>query len=73
MNTAAQPEHGRLLLETQPSVIENEAQNEPYLEQVTDLLHREDSLSPEESRHLKRLTLLIEDFEERHYCVPNSQ
>jgi HTH-type transcriptional regulator/antitoxin HigA len=43
--------------------------NELYLEQVADLLRREDTLSPAE-RQL--LTLLIEDYEEKHYNLPRS-
>ena len=69
---AAQPEYARLLAESLPTVIDSEGLNELYLEQVSELLRREDSLSPAETQLLKLLTLLIEDFEEKHYAVPRS-
>jgi HTH-type transcriptional regulator / antitoxin HigA len=64
-----QPEYARLLSEALPSVIDSEEQNELYLEQVSHLLRREDFLSAAEAQLLKLLTLLIEDFEDRHYTV----
>ncbi len=67
---AAQPEYGRLLAESLPTVIDSEGLNELYLEQVSDLLRRESSLSAAERQLLKLLTLLIEDFEEKHYELP---
>lgn len=69
---AAQPEYARLLSESLPTVIDSEGLNELYLEQVSDLLRREGSLSAAETQLLKLLTLLIEDFEEKHYAVPPS-
>ncbi len=53
-------------------VIDSEGLNELYLEQVSGLLRRESSLSAAERQLLKLLTLLIEDFEEKHYAVPPS-
>jgi len=70
--TAAQPEYARLLAESLPTVVDSEGLNELYLEQVSELLRREDSLSLAETQLLKLLTLLIEDFEEKHYAVPSS-
>jgi HTH-type transcriptional regulator/antitoxin HigA len=69
---AAQPEYARLLAESLPTVVDSEGLNELYLEQVSELLRREDSLSPAETQLMKLLTLLIEDFEEKHYAVPRS-
>jgi HTH-type transcriptional regulator/antitoxin HigA len=69
---AAQPEYARLLAESLPTVVDSEGLNELYLEQVSELLRREDSLSPAERQLLKLLTLLVEDFEEKHYAVPSS-
>jgi HTH-type transcriptional regulator/antitoxin HigA len=70
--TAAQPEYARLLAESLPTVVDSEGLNELYLEQVSELLRREDSLSLAETQLLKLLTLLVEDFEEKHYAVPSS-
>jgi HTH-type transcriptional regulator/antitoxin HigA len=72
ITAAAQPEYARLLAQSLPTVIDSEGLNELYLEQVSELLRREDSLSPAERQLLKLLTLLIEDFEEKHYSVPRS-
>jgi len=69
---AAQPEYARLLSQSLPTVIDSEGLNELYLEQVSELLRREGSLSAAETQLLKLLTLLIEDFEEKHYAVPHS-
>jgi len=68
----AQPEYARLLFETQPSIIQNEEQNEAYIEQVAELLHREQSLTPAETKLVKLLTLIIEDFEEKNYALPKA-
>lgn len=69
---AEQPEYARLLSESLPMVIDSEGLNELYLEQVSELLRREGQLSAAETQLLKLLTLLIEDFEEKHYAVPPS-
>jgi HTH-type transcriptional regulator/antitoxin HigA len=62
-----QPEYARLLSQVLPSVVVSEEQNERYLQQVTELLRRDDSLSSAEAELLKLLILLIEDYEEKHY------
>lgn len=67
-----QSEYAHLLAECLPTVIDSEALNELYLEQVADLLHREETLSPAERELLKLLTLLIEDYEEKHYALPST-
>ena len=72
ITAADQTECARLLAASLPTVVDSEGLNELYLEQVTELLRREDSLSATETQLLKLLTLLIEDFEERHYAVPRS-
>jgi len=66
---AAQPEYAHLLAESLPMVIDSEGLNELYLEQVSGLLRREPSLSAAERQLLKLLTLLIEEYEERHYAL----
>jgi HTH-type transcriptional regulator/antitoxin HigA len=67
-----QPEYARLLAQTLPSVIDSEEQNELYLQQVSELLRHEDSLTPAEAEFVKLLTLLIEDFEEKNYALPKA-
>jgi len=68
----AQPEYARLLCESLPTVIDSEGLNELYLEQVSELLRREGSLSAAERQFVKLLTLLIEDYEEKHYDLPKA-
>jgi HTH-type transcriptional regulator/antitoxin HigA len=72
MPVKIQPEYAQLLAKTLPSIIRTEEQNEMYLQQVTDLLRRENTLSQAESELLRLLTLLIEDFENRHYATPKA-
>jgi HTH-type transcriptional regulator/antitoxin HigA len=71
-STEFQPEYARLLTQSLPSVVESEEQNELYLERVADFLQREDSLTPAEAQLVRLLTLLIEDFEEKHYALPKA-
>ena len=61
-------EYRRLLGKSLPRVIRTEAENEHYLELLRRLDARGDSLTPAESELAELLTLLIEDFEERHYA-----
>ncbi len=72
ITAAAQPEYARLLTESLPTVIDSEGLNELYLEQVSELLRRESSLSAAERQLMKLLTLLIEDYEEKHYDLPET-
>ncbi len=77
MSTAVVPaqyqaEYQRLLSGTLPSVVQTEAQNEAYLQQVTELLERGESLNDAEREFLRLLTLLIEDFEEKNYILPKA-
>ena len=72
MPAKVRPEYAQLLAKTLPSVIRTEEQNEAYLQQAADLLRREDALSPAEAELLRLLTLLIEDFEGRHYATPKA-
>ena len=58
--------YGELLTKTLPHVIETEKENEEYLT-VLEQLEERTSLTPEESQLAKLLTLLVQDFEDRHY------
>jgi HTH-type transcriptional regulator/antitoxin HigA len=60
--------YGCLLHEAVPAVIETEEQNDRTLADIRELLEKEER-SPEEEQLLKLLTLLVEDFEERHYSL----
>jgi HTH-type transcriptional regulator/antitoxin HigA len=51
-----------------PSVVRSEAQNEHYIS-VLEQLERKKRLTKEEARLAELLTVLISDYEEKHYCL----
>lgn len=65
-------EYARLLAQILPSVIHTEKQHAASLKTLETLLERERSLSPAERELTSLLTLLIEDFEEKHYSIPRA-
>jgi len=68
MSTAtSRPEYATLLAKTLPAVIHSEKENEHCTALLEELDHRQEKLTPAERRLAELLTLLIEDFEERHY------
>lgn len=64
--------YGKLLARTLPSVIETEAENERLLAEIERLLDKGEGRSPEEDKLLELMTTLVEDFEERHYSIPDA-
>lgn len=60
-------EYAELLARVQPKAIETEAENEYYLAEAEKLMKVGEELSPAQTRLLKLLATLIEDFEQRHY------
>jgi HTH-type transcriptional regulator/antitoxin HigA len=63
------PEYATLLAKTLPAVIHSEKENEHYSALLEELDHRPGKLTPAEQRLAELLTLLIEDFEEKHYSL----
>lgn len=61
------PEYAALLNRTPPKVIKSDEENEQYLRILEEMERRSDRLSNDESEFAELLTLLVEDFEERHY------
>lgn len=61
------PGYAELLARTLPGVIHSEEENERCIAILEDLDHRGKKLSAAEAKLAELLTLLIEDFEERHY------
>lgn len=66
------PAYSKLLARVGPKVIRTEQENEHFLEMLSQLDTRGTRLSKEEKELVELLTLLIEDFEERHYALPKA-
>ena len=58
----------QLVAEALPRVIHTEEENEHYIADL-ETLHSRERLTPEEEQLAELLTLLIEDFEDRHYQI----
>jgi HTH-type transcriptional regulator / antitoxin HigA len=65
----SRPEYATLLAQTLPAVIHSEKENEHYTALLEELDHKPEKLTPAEQRLAELLTLLIEDFEEKHYSL----
>jgi len=64
-------QYAKLLASTLPRVIHTEEENERCTAKLVALLRNHDR-TPEESRLAELLTLLIEDFEQKHYSLPSA-
>ena len=67
--TAVRSEYASLLSSTLTAVIRSEAENERYIELLEELDRKGGRMSAAERRMAELLTLLIEDFEEKHYAL----
>jgi HTH-type transcriptional regulator/antitoxin HigA len=67
------PEYGALLKKVPPKVIRTEKENQVYTGILNDLDRRSKTLTPAEKELAELLTLLIEDFEEKHYQLPRTK
>ena len=73
MNAVAQiPDYAAVLAKYPPRVIRTEAENEHFTAILEELDARSDELSPSENDLADLLTLLIEDFESKHYELPKA-
>jgi len=70
--TAARSEYAALLATTLPAVIRSEAENERYIALLEELDRKGSRMTAAERRMAELLTLLIEDFEEKHYSLKAS-
>jgi len=61
----------QLVAKSLPRVIHSEEENERYIAQL-EALHDRGHLRPEEEQLAELLTLLIEDFENRHYQLKSA-
>ena len=71
MTTTANPIYGKLLAKALPKVIQSEKENGRYMKTLL-ALEQKDTLTPEEKDLADLLTLLIEDFEEKQYQLPQA-
>jgi hypothetical protein len=69
MTAIVNPEYATLLAKTLPAVIHSEKENDHHTAVLDQLDHKSGKLTPAEQRLAELLTLLIEDFEERHYSL----
>jgi HTH-type transcriptional regulator/antitoxin HigA len=65
-------QYATLLAKTLPAVIHSEKENEHYTALLEELDRRPGKLTTAELRLAELLTLLIEDFEEKHYSLKAS-
>lgn len=65
----SRPEYATLLAKTLPAVIHSEKENEHYTELLEELDQKAGKLTSAEQRLAELLSLLIEDFEEKHYSL----
>jgi HTH-type transcriptional regulator / antitoxin HigA len=61
--------YAELLSSTAPSVVQNDAENERYIRLLEEIDGKGNRATAAERRMAELLTLLIEDFEERHYAL----
>jgi HTH-type transcriptional regulator/antitoxin HigA len=67
--SAARSEYASLLTSALPAVIRSKTENERYIAMLEKLDRRGSRMSAAERRMAELLTLLIEDFEEKHYAL----
>jgi HTH-type transcriptional regulator / antitoxin HigA len=67
--SAVRSQYASLLTSSLPGVIRNEAENERYIARLEELDRKGSRMSAAEQRLAELLTLLIEDFEEKHYAL----
>ena len=71
--TAVRSEYAALLSSTLPAVIRSEAENERYIAALEELDGKGNQMTAAERRMAELLTLLIEDFEDKHYALKASK
>src|SRR5271156_6402215 len=69
--STANPIYAKLLAKALPKVIQSEKENDHYTKMLL-ALEQKTTLTPEEKDLADLLTLLIEDFEDKHYQLPKA-
>jgi HTH-type transcriptional regulator/antitoxin HigA len=67
------PAYGQLLQKTAPRIIRTEGENEHFTKLLEEITRKGDSATPAEEQLAELLTLLIEEFEEKHYALPKAK
>jgi HTH-type transcriptional regulator / antitoxin HigA len=67
--TAIRSEYASPLTSTLPAVMRSEAENERHIALLEQLDRKGNRMSAVERRVAEQLTLLMEDFEEKHYAL----
>ena len=67
---AAAPDYKKLIAETPPKVIRSREEARVYLDKLTEMTLRWDSLSSAEHDLYETLKLLLDEFEKRTYIIP---
>jgi antitoxin component HigA of HigAB toxin-antitoxin module len=70
--TAVRSEYAALLSSALPAVIRSGAENERYIALLEELARKGNRMTAAERRMAELLTLLIEDFEDKHYALKAS-
>lgn len=70
MNAVARA-YGELLSKTRPEVVSGEEQNQAYIQKLEELTSKK-TVSLAEEKLIALLTLLVEEYESRHYPVPKA-
>jgi antitoxin component HigA of HigAB toxin-antitoxin module len=63
--------YAELLLEAEPQVLENREQYDVILARVDTLIRRGRSRTPDETKLMRLLSLLIQDYDQRHALAPD--
>lgn len=72
MNAVLNIDYTAVLTKHPPKVIRAETENEHFTSILCELDQRFDELTAAEKEFADLLTLLIEDFEEKHYKLPKA-
>jgi HTH-type transcriptional regulator/antitoxin HigA len=65
--------YGRLLTKALPKILRSEDEYERMLAEVEALMEKGDSRSPEQDALLDLMALLVHDYEEKHYRLPQAE
>ena len=71
MTKAVAMEYGALLSKRKPEVVRDEQMNQAYIQQLEELTGKT-RVTPAEEKLIQLLTVLVEDYENKHHAVPKA-